>query len=110
MAATVWMIGLSGSQYSYEICAFSSDWAKAPGNYAFAFVNAQRLWQILYVGQADDFSSRMRNHERWPEALRLGATHVLAHVNRLGESTRLTEERDLIHAYNPPMNVQHRAA
>lgn len=107
MATTVTMTGLSGSRFTYSVYTFNADWSRVAGNYAFSYRNAQGLWVILYVGQADDFASRMPNHERWAEATRHGATHVLARSNAGGEAARLAEERDLIHAYDPPMNVHH---
>jgi hypothetical protein len=35
-------------------------------------------------------------------------TRIFGHVTAGGEDARKREERDLIAAYNPPMNVQHR--
>jgi hypothetical protein len=65
------------------------------------------MWQLLYAGQCDSYKNRLRDHEVWPSAVALGATHVLAHVNA-NALARLAEERDLIRRWNPPLNQQHR--
>jgi hypothetical protein len=66
-------------------------------------------WYIRYVGQCSDASDRFTNHERWNEAVRdHGVTHVLTHISAPNQTVRETEERDLIQAFDPPMNVQHR--
>ena len=105
--ATVNIAGSAGP-YVYEPLPMLSNWTDVGGNYIFARQQSNG-WYLLYVGQCDSFRKRMPTHERWAEAVRLGATHVLAHVNQ-NDSLRLLEERDLIRRYAPELNVQHRAA
>ena len=64
-------------------------------------------WVPLYIGIADDLSARIPGHERWAEAKRLGATHVLAHTEP-SKAKREAEEKALIALCNPPLNTQHR--
>jgi excinuclease UvrABC nuclease subunit len=80
-------------------------WHDVAGVYIFCGLTPQRQWRAYYIGQADSFQSRLPGHERWDEAARLGATHVHARVVPQAAS-RDTVERELIQAYQPPLNVQ----
>jgi hypothetical protein len=62
----------------------------------------------VYVGRADDIGLRHHEHERWSEAVHLGATEVHVHVEWSAE-VRERLERQLIEILNPPLNQQHRA-
>jgi hypothetical protein len=100
--------GISGRTYAYWILPglTTSDIQSVPGNYIFVKL-ANGLWYPLYMGIADNLSARLSNHEVTPQASALGATHVLAHVNR-DRQRREFEERDLIARWNPPLNTHHR--
>lgn len=88
--------------------ALTAIWHDKPGNYLFCKWNGQ-TWAIQHAGECTSFRTRMPSHERWPEALRdYGVTQAFSHINEGGEGARQTEERDIIQAYNPPMNVHHR--
>ena len=78
------------------------------GNYAFVKQIANGNYVPLYFGESNDLSDRIPGHDMWPEALRLGATGVMAHTTPSGQQTRLEEERDLIQYWNPALNTQHR--
>ena len=73
----------------------------------FASLGQNQKWNIYYVGQCDSFESRLPNHERWEEAQRLGATHVLAVVLSL-KGSRDSLEQSSIADLQPPLNVHHR--
>lgn len=79
-------------------------WADVAGIYIFA-KSDQGQWQPIYVGQASSFKDRMANHERWAEAQRLGATHVLALIVPQ-QASRDGIERSLIQTFEPPLNQQ----
>ena len=65
----------------------------------------------LYIGKATELSKRLVGHERLDEAIRLGATHLLAHAPGLGARVHYLEaERRLIGHYAPILNVQHKPA
>jgi hypothetical protein len=105
--------GLSGFKYNYFVWVPYPGWAwlPFPGNYCFARVVG--LVTPLYFGEAENLHTRPMPpmHERWDEAVAVyGATHLLTHLALASDSVRKGEERDLIAAYNPPMNVQHRTA
>lgn len=102
----VW-IGVSKTAYSYWVFDIDEDFDAAPGNYIFAELCAGGVWRALYVGQTGDLSARLTDaHEKKRCAVRLGATHIHAHVNRGGEAARLTEEGDLIRGLAPRCNEQ----
>lgn len=104
---TITAMGASGSKHAYEAYLMSTNWNDVAGNYAFAYKKQDGNWHVLYFGQCDSFKNRLPAHERWDEAVRLGATHVLAHVNSGGEAARLAEEKDLIASHSPTMNTHH---
>ncbi len=81
-----------------------STWNEVGGVYIFAGLNAQGLWRPHYIGKAESFSNRLPGHERWEEAVQLGATHVHAMVVQ-EEATRAAIERELISAWRPSLNT-----
>jgi len=112
MTVIVDWAGASGQSYRYWALA---DTTRAgiqavAGNYVFAKEVTPNQFQPLYFGQADDLQARIPTHERMRDAIKLGATHVMAHSTQGGLEARCDEERDLIARWNPPMNVQHRVA
>jgi len=64
-------------------------------------------WMPRYIGKALSLRDRLCNHEQWDDAVRLGATHILAKVLH-DERERDRVERLMIEECNPPLNVQHR--
>ena len=70
------------------------------GVYIFA-APVDKLWRALYVGETTSFADRIPGHERWPQAQRMGATHV--HV-RAEPFRRREIEEELIRAHTPPLN------
>lgn len=78
------------------------------GNYMFAEYQLLDRWIPKYIGETGDFSGRMPCHDMAAEARKYGASHVLAHVTPGGIEARQAEEQDLIAAYNPPCNTQHK--
>ena len=108
--------GHSGRIYSYEITPIplpaGRGWHPCGGNYCFARVSDGVVIPI-YFGECKSFATRGMPpaHEKWKPARRYyGVTHLLTHIALGPEVIRKAEEQDLIAAYNPPMNVQHRTA
>ncbi len=101
-----WPLG-NGNTLDFTIYTHEVDWNKVPGLYVFAYMINDTQWHAVYVGQADDFSSRIPDHEKWSSAVRLGATHVHALAVPLA-ANRDTWERRLIAELQPNLNVQHR--
>lgn len=102
---TAVLVGRSGKTYSYGVYALGTSWHKTGGNYAFAKRGVRWVWEPVYIGETDDLSTRLPNHEKWPCALWYQATHILARVNN-DSVARLTEEADLRNSYYPPCNEQ----
>lgn len=91
--------------YEFNSYAPNSTWNDVPGVYIFCGVNAQNQWVPLYVGQAESFRDRFSSHEKWSPAVQRGARHV--HVRVVPQATmRDVVERELIKAYQPPLNTQ----
>jgi hypothetical protein len=85
-------------------------WNDVAGVYVFARFNPLTdRWDPLYIGKTASFQSRIPCHERWFQAVLLGATHILA-VTVPDEPMRSGIERRLIESYQPTLNVQHRAS
>jgi excinuclease UvrABC nuclease subunit len=100
-----WQLG-NGSSLQFTVYDQNTGWNKVPGLYIFAR-RAGIYWEPLYIGKADDFSSRLPNHERLNEAVRLGATHIHALVVQQA-ANRANWEQMLIQNLQPKMNVQYR--
>lgn len=94
----------NGQSQEFTIYDPSQNWNKVAGLYIFSYL-AQGAWYPLYIGQTDDFSSRLPNHERLPEAVRRGATHIHAAVVPQA-SNRDRLEAMLIQHLQSPMNTQ----
>ena len=98
--------GQSGRSYKYYVYPIGSSFKSAAGNYIFCKKDLRGGWQPQYVGQTEDLSERLADHEKEACAKQNGATHIHAHLNA-NESTRLSEEKDLIVKHRPPCNTQH---
>jgi excinuclease UvrABC nuclease subunit len=106
MAATCkWPLG-NGQFLNFEVYSQNTGWNALGGLYIFTRLQAGN-WQPLYVGQAENFQTRLPSHERLDEAVRNGATHIHATVVRQ-QGQRDEWERMLIRTLQPPMNAQHR--
>jgi excinuclease UvrABC nuclease subunit len=82
-------------------------WNAKAGVYMFASLNSNQKWDVHYVGQCDSFEDRIPSHERWEDARRLGATHVLAVVVSL-QADRDALEQHAIQDFQPPLNTHYR--
>lgn len=60
---------------------------------------------LLYIGETEDLSSRIPNHEKWPCVTRNGVNCICVHVDSNSRS-RLAKETDLRAATNTPCNDQ----
>jgi hypothetical protein len=108
MSQTIDWPGQSGRTYRYWLNSMADGFMAVSGNYAFVKILPNGNAIPLYFGESDDLSRRLTQHEIWPQAVRLGATHVMSHTTPTGYLSRLDEERDLIARWNPVLNTQHR--
>ncbi|HUI92691.1 MAG TPA: hypothetical protein VLX68_10625 [Chitinivibrionales bacterium] len=90
---------------SFSIYGLNTEWNNVAGLYIFAYKTSANIWYALYIGQTNDFSVRLPNHERLNEAIRRGATHIHARVVSLQKDRDYYEE-EMIQYLQPPMNDQ----
>lgn len=91
----------------YNFLLLSKEEAEKRGSggvYLFAAL-VKGQWEPLYIGKADSFANRLPCHDRWKEAQRNGATHVIL-KDIPDESDREEFEAKLIRAFQPPLNTQ----
>lgn len=91
--------------HEFSVHDHDTDWNEVAGVYIFAGVNSEGKWSPLYIGQAESLAARLPTHERWLEAVRLGATHVHA-MTVTNAALRVEIESNLIQSYQPRLNVQ----
>lgn len=104
MSVCNWPLG-NGQQLEFKIYSSNSNWNTTAGLYIFAYQNGSN-WRAVYVGQTDDFNSRLPNHERLNEAVRNGATHIHAAVVQQ-KNARDSWEKMLIQNLQPALNTQY---
>lgn len=104
MATPIRYRTMSGYPLEFNSYLKTGAWRDVPGIYCFAHFS-EGTWRISYVGQAGSFRDRMNGHEKWDNALQLGATHVLATVV-MRQSDRDRIEVELIAELQPPLNTQ----
>jgi hypothetical protein len=106
MSTCRWPLG-NGQTLTFHVYDSNDKWLKAAGLYIFAYLAKDGLWRALYVGQTDDFSSRLPSHERLDEAIQHGATHIHAVQVPLA-ANRDEWERLLISHLQPQLNELYR--
>ena len=106
MSTSTW----GGDEFSVHDYDTTTDWPDVSGVYVFA----KRVWiglgqgnpmgwKSLYVGETESFKNRpLANHEKWPAAVKLGATHI--HTRNEGTSERKALELKLRDELKPRLN------
>ncbi len=96
--------GLSGRLHRFSVRRPSDGFEPAPAVYCFARPGpAGRGWTPLFISRTGNLSKRLASHEQWPEALLLGATHILV-CQHDARDAREYVESDLAQALKPVMN------
>jgi hypothetical protein len=67
----------------------------------FCCIDANDLWEPVYIRETGDLSDIFDNHRRMDWIMGVGATHIHAHTNKDGVQIRLDEKEDLVQIYNP---------
>jgi len=98
----VWK-GVDGSLYDFDEHPLENDWADIGGVFIFAARLPNGDWNPLFVGHADSLMQRIPGHEKWPWAVRLGATGVLACAVSAQVKRRKTVA-EMIARLKPPLN------
>jgi hypothetical protein len=101
--------GQSNRLYTYYVTPLFTDYVNQSGNYAICRDNFDGTFYVYYFGETDDLGRRHNGgkHEKLAKALKLGATHILTHLNGNGFASRYNEERDLVERFKPPLNIEH---
>lgn len=94
---------------NYEFIGYEPQraWEAMPGIYIFAKQSSPKEWEALYIGSAESLADRLSDHSKWPEAERLGTTHIHARIV-WDKNDRQNLEQELIRCCQPPLNIQHR--
>ncbi len=100
--STVTASGSSGAQYSFEVYPWDTSF-NAVGAVYLVLRKGNPSFDLLYVGQTDDLSSRFDNHHKQPYFDRKGRTHIAVLVES-SEARRLRIESDLIAKHQPSCN------
>jgi hypothetical protein len=100
--ATVWK-SIDGSSYEFNPHPYNSEWTDVGGMFIFAARMTNGDWNPLFIGYADSFEHCIPGHEKWPWAVILGATHVLA-CAVAAENKRASVEMEMIARLKPPLN------
>ena len=104
MSTCLWPLG-NGESIEFSVHDSNTNWNPLAGLYIFCYQVQSGGWIPLYIGQTDDFSTRLPNHERLDEAIQRGATHLHAAVIPL-KANRDKFEKILIQHLQPVMNDQ----
>lgn len=95
------------SSYDFDVYLQNGAWNDVAGIYIFSYQTQGGSWFAVYVGQTESFANRIPNHERWREAVRLGATHV--HAMTVPQPFRREViEQELIRLLQPQLNEVYR--
>ena len=97
--------------YEFTVYAGNANWNEVGGLYVFVrhLVDDQGTpqWYALYVGQTRNFADRIPTHEKWLEAVRMGANQIHARTEENGLKREALEKK-LIESYEPTLNLEHR--
>jgi len=96
--------GESGKLYRFHVLRAQAPTLSEPALYAFARPGPGLSWTPLFLSRTGNLADRLNGHERWEEAQRLGATHVLALFEPEREG-RTFAENDLLAALRPALNA-----
>lgn len=101
MAHAVDWTGFSFKVYSHFVYEWTHTFRQGPGNYILCSIDANDIWDPIYIGETCDLSKLFHNHPKMQCVMAVGATHIHAHTNKRGEQARLNEKQDLIYIYDP---------
>jgi hypothetical protein len=93
-----------GGKHEFEVHTPDTTWNAVGGICILAYSDTKSWWAVC-VGETEDFSQGLPNHECWPEAKRAGATHIHARVEEQ-VATRQDLDQRLIQHLQPPL-IEH---
>lgn len=96
--------GISGRLHRFSVHRPHEQFGTSPAVYCFARPGpGGRGWTPLFLSRTGNLQKRLANHEQWPEAQLLGATHILIHQHDERDAREYVEA-DLATALKPAMN------
>lgn len=101
--------GKTGVMYRYWLANVGAAFDDAPGNFMLLRETTPGQYAPVYVGEAESLEHALNSIDADPAvtaALEAGATKVCSHETVGGEVGRRIEARDLIAAYDPPVNLR----
>ncbi len=101
-----WPLG-NGQHLEFDVIENNEVWKAMAGLYIFTYQLHNGNWRAIYIGQTNNFSMRMPNHDRMNEAALAGATHIHA-KSVFSQQDRDLWESNLINHLQPPLNQHHR--
>jgi len=103
--STVIFRGASGRLHRFSVLRPGAKFPRAAAVYAFVRpVIGAGAWAPVFLSRTANLAARMARHERWDEARRLGATHILIH-QREERDVREFVEADLLATLKPVLNT-----
>lgn len=97
--------GVSGRLHRFTAHRPDDAFPVAAAVYAFARpISGGRGWAPVFLSRTANLAARIEGHERWSEAMLLGATHVLVH-QRDERDVREFVEADLLETMRPVLNA-----
>jgi hypothetical protein len=101
------LTGASGREYRFKVFPLGTRFRKISGVYAIADrgrdAMGQPFYNIVYVGQTEDFSQPWGAHPKAGESARRGANCILVQSDR-SEASREEKAQDLITWFQPKCN------
>jgi hypothetical protein len=103
--------GISGNEYSFLASPIGTYFEPIAGVYEFIKMAINGKWDVVYIGQTDNFNRRLytelEQHQAWSCIKRNGATHIAIFPVYGIEQNRLDIETDLRKKYSlSPCNHQ----
>lgn len=97
--------GATGRSYAFWAYGLDEAVPAFPGIFLFATPDASAVgWQVLFLGETDNFERALHDGAVRDKAEAMGATHVLLYCQGGAPEARHRAEDDLIVALHPPLN------
>ncbi len=108
---TITLTGVSGTDYEFTIYTSADNFKAVGGVYCMSkrTVNKEGKGEhaTIYIGQTGDLSTRFDDHHKQKCFDKHGANRISIHLVS-DKKKREAIEEDLIKAYQPPCNEQHK--
>lgn len=100
---TVTLTGKSGNTYDFDVYPWGTSFKSLGAVYIVLKKTSNGKFDLIYVGETGDLSTRFDSHHKQACFDRNGKTHIGFHVESGGQK-RLTIEADLLANYSTSCN------